>query len=114
VEYSRGECLEKLNRLLEISTLQVRFIKENRLEELLLCQAERDLLFSYLSQNSPHRGDPELKALADKIRENDKRLLSELSTVMGSTSSRLGHLKTGRSAIKAYGQGQGPEKRTIG
>ncbi|MBE7414787.1 MAG: flagellar protein FliT [Deltaproteobacteria bacterium] len=98
MEPNRVPPLEKLNRLHEISTLQLRFIREKRIEEFAACQAERERLFLDLDGCN----DPEARLLAERLLENDNLLVSEVRAVMGGISSKLNQVKTGRSALKAY------------
>lgn len=100
MEPNRVPPLEKLNRLHEISTLQLRFIREKRIEEFAACQAERERLFLDLDLDGCN--DPEARLLAERLLENDNLLASEVRAVMGGISSKLNQVKTGRSALKAY------------
>jgi hypothetical protein len=93
-----------LNRLLEISILQRRLIEENRIEELLSAQIERDWLFSTLDLSGKPSADSALKALARELADSDKELSDAVQQVMDSVGSRLGQVKTGMSAVKAYGR----------
>lgn len=102
MERNRGAAWEKLNRLLEISTLQLRLIKEKRLEEFAASHAERERLFLDLGHTGQAARDPDLRILAEKLLENDKLLASEVQALMGGISSKLNQVKTGRSALKAY------------
>lgn len=105
------EYREKLNRLLEISILQRRFIKEKRIEEVLSCQAGRDALFASLDLDGASP-DPSLRELARKISESDRLLIEETRAVMEAMSSKLNHIKAGQNALRAYGAPV--EKHTIG
>ncbi|MBW7956385.1 MAG: flagellar protein FliT [Deltaproteobacteria bacterium] len=102
MEHSRGPAWEKLNRLLEISTLQLRFIREKRIEEFVACQAERERLFMDLGRSGPGGKAPEVRLLAERLLEADNLLTSEVQALMGGISSKLTQVKTGRSALKAY------------
>lgn len=102
MELNRAALREKLNRLLEISTIQLRFIKEKRIDEFVACQAERERLFLDLGLPVEGCNDTEARRLLERILENDNLLASEVRAVMGGISSKLGQVKTGRSALKAY------------
>lgn len=93
-----------LSRLLEISILQRRLIEENRIEELLSAQIERAGLFSMLDLSGKPVADHDLKALARELADSDKELSDAVQQVMDGVGSRLGQVKTGMSAVKAYGR----------
>lgn len=93
-----------LNRLLEISMLQRRLIEENRIEELLSAQIERAGLFSTLDLSGEPGADSALRELARDLADSDRELAAEIGQVMDSIGSRLGQVKTGMSAVKAYGR----------
>jgi hypothetical protein len=94
---------EILNKLIEISAVQLEFIGKNRIDELFEAQAERDSLFATLELFGKPSSS-ELKELASKLAESDRVLSSQISRVMDSIGSRLGQVKTGMSAVKAYGR----------
>ncbi|GEM_PF-6110048 len=102
MERSRGPLWKKLNRLLEISALQLRLIREKRLDEFAVCQAERERLFLDLGLSGAGCRDREARLLAERLIENDNLLASEMQSLMGGISSKLSQVKTGRSALKAY------------
>lgn len=93
-----------LSRLLEISVLQRRLIEENRIEELLSAQIERAGLFSTLDLSGEPVADSALKELARKLADSDRELSAIVQQVMDAVGSRLGQVKTGMSAVKAYGR----------
>lgn len=93
-----------MGRLLEISILQRRLIEENRIEELLSAQTERAGLFSMLDLSGKPSADSALKELASKLADSDKELSAVVQQVMDTVGSRLGQVKTGMSAVKAYGR----------
>lgn len=93
-----------LSRLLEISVLQRRLIEENRIEELLSAQHERAGLFSTLDLSGEPAVDSALKELASKLADSDRELSAVVQQVMDAVGSRLGQVKTGMSAVKAYGR----------
>lgn len=93
-----------LGRLLEISILQRSLISENRVEELFSAQIERDGLFSMLDLSGEPASDSALKELAGKLADSDRELSAEVQQVMDAVASRLGQVKTGMSAVKAYGR----------
>ena len=92
-----------LKKLLEISILQRGFIRENRIDELLEAHSVREGLFSML-KGAPTHVPPELAGLARELAESDAELSSSISSIMESIASRLGQVKTGMSAVKAYGR----------
>ena len=92
-----------LNKLLELSILQRSFIKENKIDELLEAQVLREGLFSML-QRAPSPVSEELTRLARELSESDAELSSSVSSVKESIAARLGQVKTGMSALKAYGR----------
>lgn len=92
-----------LNRLLEISILQRRLVEENRIDELLSAQIERAGLFSTLDL-SGEPVDDALKELARELADSDRELSAVVQQVMDAVGSRLGQVKTGMSAVKAYGR----------
>jgi hypothetical protein len=94
---------EILEKLIEISTVQRAFIEKNSIDELISAQAERDALFATL-ELSGKPASSQLKELARKLSESDRALSSEVSQVMDSIGLRLGQVKTGMSAVKAYGR----------
>ena len=94
-----------LGRLLEISVLQRRLVEENRIEELLSSQAERDGLFAMLDLSGvPVAEGGGLRELARELSESDRKLSGEVLQRMDAVGSRLGQVKTGLSAMKAYGR----------
>lgn len=93
-----------LGRLLEISVLQRRLVEENRVEDLLSAQVERAALFSMLDLSGKPVFDSALRELASKLADSDKELSAEVRQVMDAVASRLGQVKTGMSAVKAYGR----------
>jgi len=94
-----------LMKLLEISRLQLRLVEENRIEELLSSQAERDGLFAMLDlSGGPVAEGGGLRELARELSENDRKLSGEVLQRMDAVGSRLGQVKTGLSAMKAYGR----------
>lgn len=97
----RDEQAEILKKLLEISALQLGFLRENRIDELLEAQSLRDGLFQAL-ESSPAGKSPELSALARELAESDRELSAGVSSVMESIAAKLGQVKTGMSAMKAY------------
>lgn len=97
----RDEQANILKKLLEISVLQLDFLRENRIDELLEAQSLRDGLFHAL-ESSPAGESPELSALARELAESDRELSIGVSSVMESIAAKLGQVKTGMSAMKAY------------
>lgn len=95
-----------LMKLLEISRLQLRLVEENRIEELLSSQAERDGLFAMLdlSGGPVAEGGGGLRELARELSESDRKLSGEVLQIMDAVGSRLGQVKTGLYAMKAYGR----------
>lgn len=93
-------------KLLEISRLQHRLVEENRIEELLSSQAERDGLFAMLDLSGVPvaEGGDGLRELVRELSESDRKLSGEVRQRMDAVGSRLGQVKTGLSAMKAYGR----------
>lgn len=48
--------------------------------------------------------DSALKELASKLADSDRELSTVVQQVMDTLGSRLGQVKTGMSAVKAYGR----------
>jgi hypothetical protein len=95
-----------LKKLLEISTLQRRLADESRVEELLLAQVQREAIFSTLDLTCCKK-TPACEAekeLAAELAESDRLLSGRVQSVMDTLGSRLGQVKTGMSALKAYGR----------
>lgn len=90
-----------LKKLIEVSALQRCFLRENRIDELLEAQSLSDELFNAL-ESSPAGQSPELSALARELAESDRELSIGVSSVMESIAAKLGQVKTGMSAMKAY------------
>lgn len=67
-------------------------------------QAERDALFATLDLSGGPGASEGLRELAGELAESDRNLSREVSQVMDSVGSRLGQVKTGMSAVKAYGR----------
>jgi len=101
VARERGEQARILERLIEVSALQLCFLRENRIDELLEAQSLRDGLFHELG-SKPAEKSPELAALARELAESDRELSIGVSSVMESIAAKLGQVKTGMSAMKAY------------
>jgi len=101
VALERDEQAKILGKLLEISALQLGFLRENRIDELLEAQSLRDGLFNALESSSAGES-PELSALARELAESDRELSAGVSSVMESIAAKLGQVKTGMSAMKAY------------
>ncbi|CAG1065579.1 hypothetical protein BAC1_01163 [uncultured bacterium] len=94
-----------LKKLLELSTLQRRLADESRVEELLVAQAEREALFATLDLTGKKTPACEAeKELAAELAESDLLLSGRVQSVMDTIGSRLGQVKTGMSALKAYGR----------
>lgn len=100
--YDTGQVI--LERILELSALQIRLLEENRVEELLKCQEQREVLFSSLGSPENYRGQ-RIKALADKILENDRVLSLNIGMLLGDLKGRLERIDRGAKAIKAYRAG---------
>lgn len=103
MEHKELEQAQVLKKLIELSVLQRRFINENRIDELFEAQAARDELFRSIHSAGP-QGSPELAGLVRELAESDRELSAGVSSVMESIASKLGQVKTGMSAMKAYGR----------
>lgn len=99
------ECVQAgiLKKLIGISHLQRRLAAGNRIEELLASRAEREELFARLDL-SCEACRPELKELAEELAESDRLLSDAIKAMMDSIGARLGQVKTGMNALKAYGR----------
>lgn len=88
---------------MELSALQRRYAEENRIEELVSSQTARDELFACLDLSGPSSG-PELKAIARELSDSDRVLAGAIQGIMDSIGAKLGKVKTGMNAVKAYGR----------
>lgn len=92
-----------MRNLIEISRRQVAFAAQGRADELISSRAEREELFGRLDL-SCGSCRPELERLALELAESDRVLAEAVQAMMDSIGSRLGQVKTGFSALKAYGR----------
>lgn len=101
-----GRHVEILSRVLDISTVQKGLLAENRVEELLALQQEREDLFSELRSLPPARYKEEpFKTILDGIRENDSVLMMSLGTMLSDVGGKIGKVVSGSKAAKAYSAG---------
>lgn len=99
----RDQQAQILRQLVELSSLQRRYAEENRIEELVASQTLRDELFACLDLSGAS-SDPELKAIAAELSENDRVIVSAIQGIMDGIGAKLGQVKTGMNAVKAYGR----------
>lgn len=92
-----------LKRLVEMSGLQRRLASEGRVDELLAASVERDELFAALDLSCDSCRE-RLRPLARELEESDRVLADAVRSMMEGIGARLGQVKTGMSAIKAYGR----------
>lgn len=92
-----------LKKLIEVSHLQRLLAAEGRIEELFASGAVRDELFSRLDL-SCESCRPELEPLARELAESDRVLAEAVKAMMDTIGAKLGQIKTGLSAVKAYGR----------
>lgn len=99
----KGRAEEILGRVLELSLLQRRLLDEKRFEELASKQKERETLFIELQglPGAPYREEP-LRSIIVKILDNDRVLSLSMESSMGEISMKLGRIKKGSKAAKAY------------
>lgn len=95
--------LEILKAVLETSVLQRRLFDEKRFEDLLLKQKEREDLLSELSSLEPAGLKcGEARALIAGILDNDRALSLCIESSMGEIAGKLGRIRKGARAVKAY------------
>lgn len=92
---------EILKKLIEISALQLDFLRENRIEKLFELHSRREGLIKALGSPGADQS-PELSTLARELAASDAVLATGVRELMDSIASRLGQVKTGMSAVKAY------------
>lgn len=93
---------EIIKRLFETSRRQLCLASEGRIEELLETGVERERLFAALDLTGEPL--PELSALAAELAGNDRVLADVIRQTMDAIGSKLGQVKTGMTAVKAYGR----------
>lgn len=90
-----------LRKLIEISRRQIALAAEDRVDDLIASRAEREELFGKLDL-SCESCRPELERQARELAESDRVLAEAVRAMMDSIGLRLGQVKTGVSALKAY------------
>jgi len=98
-----SRCVEILERVLDLSVLQRRYLEEGKLPDFINCRTERERLFTELKDSDLKNFRTEsIKELSKKIMVNDDLLTSNISAVMNAISMRLEKIKNSSKAIKAY------------
>lgn len=93
-----------LERLLELSELQIECFDQKRYPELLKAQAERGELFKELDKiKGEGEEKKKLLELRDNLLASDKELTIRLSSEMESLRGKLKQTSTGSKALRAYG-----------
>lgn len=91
-----------IKKLIETSKLQRRLASEGRIEELFATKVERERLFERIDLTGEPM--PELRALAIELAESDRDLTDAVQRMMDAAGARLGQIKIGMTALKAYGR----------
>ncbi|MBI5643163.1 MAG: hypothetical protein HY954_06780 [Deltaproteobacteria bacterium] len=100
---SENRRIEILNKILELSARQKRFLDEKRFEELFVSQKEREGLFTELKGLGDDRYKEEpLKGLIARVLEQDKVLSLSIESSMGEIIGKIGMIRKGSKASKAY------------
>ncbi len=98
---------EILRRVLDLSRLQRNLLGENRLQDLLKTQSERETLLAELEGSGKiDLNDERLKRLVDGILANDKVLTLTIESSMGEIRCKLDKIKNGLKALRAYSSPQ--------
>lgn len=92
-----------MKKLIELSGFQRTLAAEGRMEELLASAALRDELFSRLDLTCDSCRH-ELEPLARELAESDAALSEAIQSIRDNIGAKLGQVKTGMSALKAYGR----------
>lgn len=93
-----------LERVLELSKLQLKAMEESRLEDLVRCQEERERLLIGFYAVEERMPDAALKPIVDEVLANDKKLEFTIQAAMADMKEKLLSLNNGVTALKAYGR----------
>ena len=93
-----------LERVLELSKLQLRAMEESRLVDLIRYQEERERLLTDFYNDPLRKPDMSLKPLVDEVLECDKKLEFSLEVSLSGLKEKLMALNNGVNALKAYGR----------
>lgn len=92
-----------LERVLELSKLQLGFFEQRRYPELVQAQLERGELFATLDKVKGSKEERvSLSDLRDEIMESDKELAIRLSSEKDNLSDKLKKTAKGSTVLKAY------------
>ncbi len=92
-----------LERVLELSRLQLGYFEQRRYPELVRAQIERGELFAALDEVKGSKEEREsLSDLRDGILESDKELSIRLSSEKNNLSDKLKKTAKGSTVLKAY------------
>lgn len=97
--------MEALEKVLDISELQLKLLSENRIEDLLKSQSERDLILRQAAGGgvSPAPSEvPLIKSLAGRIAANDSILSLRIESELSGLRRRLAAIGGGKKALRAY------------
>lgn len=96
-----------LKKVLEISDRQAGLLAENRLEELLMSQSERERLINILkSALGTEKGGEGLKAIIAEINRNDAVLCLTIESRLHELKEKIEKVRNGKKAFKAYAAGE--------
>lgn len=93
---------EILKRLMEISSAQRAHLEENRLDELLKGQSEREELFTELEGMQEFMKDERLKEAVNELAASDNVLFMNIESAVCFLKNKLHGVKKGAKAVKAY------------
>ncbi|MFQ5736272.1 MAG: flagellar protein FliT [Thermodesulfobacteriota bacterium] len=94
-----------LEAVLRISVEQKELFRENRLEDLLMLQREREALLGGIETGAADLSEGPLRGLIEKILDNDRLLSLGLENARREVGDKLRNVKQGFRALKAYGGG---------
>src|SRR5574337_586831 len=98
---------EILLRVLELSQLQRKLLSENRFNDLLKSQSEREALLAELEGSGKvDIREERLKRLVETILVNDRVLTLSIESSMGEIRCKLDKIKNGLKALRAYSSPQ--------
>lgn len=97
------QAAELLERILEVSVTQRKYLDEMRIEELLATNEEREKLFGELMEINPEcLKDGTLKSVTDEIIANDKVVYMNMESLLCAMKDKLQHIRDGSAAVRAY------------
>lgn len=101
--YEAGRREFLLNKVLELSLLQQKLLEENRLEELLRSQIEREAVFAEIREMIPADfGTEPLRGLIEEILKADGALCLNMEENLSDIARKLEKVSKGRKVEKAY------------